>query len=75
MTMQPFHSNPIAQRKADVRRYARNTVVSTGGAVVSLIASLAMGSTLLGVVTVLLLVIAVVSGWKIRQIINHRDEY
>ena len=34
-SLQPYHSNPIQQRKDAVRRYSRNAVVWTGGGVVA----------------------------------------
>ncbi|AWB82935.1 hypothetical protein C3B44_03840 [Corynebacterium yudongzhengii] len=78
MTMQPRPHNPIQQRKDQVRKYARNGVISVAGGLA--------GGFLVGLFITkfwlwmtLGIVIAVVGGTynflKVRRIVNHRDEY
>lgn len=77
MTMQQRPNNPIAQRKADVRRYSRNAAVSVGVGVIGGVAlwglTGGLGYLIIG------LIIAVAGGWynwnKVQQIVNHKDNY
>lgn len=78
MTMQNRPNNPIEQRKSAVRKYARNGVISVaagvgGGVALMLLSGGGLMWLILG------FVIAVVGGVynysKIRNIINHKDNY
>ena len=75
MTMQPRPNNPIAQRKADVRRYSRNATVSVG---VGVIGGVALWGLTGGIGYLIIgLIVAVVGGWtnwnKVQKIVNHKD--
>lgn len=69
-----YSANPVAQRKAEVRQRSRALQISGG---------VAVAGVLLGVVTVpffyiVALVAVVVFGvnaWKIRDVVNHRDQW
>ncbi|QNQ90535.1 hypothetical protein GP475_07705 [Corynebacterium poyangense] len=74
MSLQNYSNNPIARRKAAVRRYTRNGIICVGAGVVGG-AILALMSS--HVFLLLGLIVAVVGGtwnWmKVKEIINHRD--
>lgn len=76
-SLQPYHSNPIQQRKDAVRRYSRNAVVWTGGGVVAGVAIGLLASSLS--LFIILTVIGVAGGFinwqKVQKIVNHRDNY
>lgn len=76
MTMQPRPNNPIEKRKADVRKYSRNTALWVaggvgGGALMFLISGFGSAWLIIG------FVLAVVGGLynynKVRKIVNHKD--
>lgn len=76
MTLQPRPTNPIEKRKADVRKYSRNTALWVagglgGGLAMFLISGFGSAWLILG------FIIAVVGGLtnynKVRKIINHKD--
>ncbi len=78
MTMQNRPHNPIERRKAAVRQYTRNGVISVaagvgGGVLMTLISGGGLMWLILG------LVVAVVGGVhyyrKVQNIINHKDNY
>ena len=75
MSMQRYSSNPIEQRKIEVRRHSRNTVLAGGGTLAAFVGGLVMGSNLLMVIAGVLLIATIVSGFRVSRIINHRDEY
>lgn len=76
MTMQPRPNNPIQQRKDQVRKHARNGVISVAAGVGGglLLAFLMTPSSLF---LILGFVIAVVGGgynaYKVNRIVNHKD--
>lgn len=78
MTLQPRPNNPIQHRKDLVRKHSRAGVVSVVGGVGG---GLLLGFLLAGswFWITLGLVVAVVGGTynalKVRQIVNHRDNY
>ncbi|MGV0395315.1 hypothetical protein ACUY3K_04330 [Corynebacterium uberis] len=78
MTIQSQPDNPIVARKQEVRRLARNGVITAG---VGVVGGLALGllSHHLLVWLVLGLIVAVVGGgynWlRIQRIVNHKDAY
>ncbi|MFC3849668.1 hypothetical protein ACFORJ_05765 [Corynebacterium hansenii] len=74
-SLQPYQSNPIAQRKEAVRRYSRNAVVWTGGGLAAGVALGLLASSMS--LFIILTVIGVVGGFinwqKVQRIVNHRD--
>ncbi|WP_306515877.1 hypothetical protein [Corynebacterium sp.] len=78
MSMQPSAQNPIERRKAAVRKYSKNGVISVGaGLGGGLLFAFLFSSS--GFWLLLGFVVAVVGGVynynKVRKIINHRDSY
>ena len=81
MTLQPRPRNPIEQRKLEVRRHARRGVISVAAGVGG---GLALGAlsgslaTLLGTL-IFFSALGVLLGYfeyrKIKEIINHKDNY
>lgn len=81
MTLQPRPRNPIEQRKLEVRRHARRGVISVAAGVGG---GLALGVLSNGVAAFLTTLIffsalGVLLGYfeyrKIKEIINHKDNY
>ncbi|GAA1474155.1 hypothetical protein P4N68_00280 [Corynebacterium felinum] len=77
MTLTPRPRNPIEQRKQDVRKYSRNAVVSVAGGIGGgIVAALVFSSSFW---LILGLIVAVVGGVvnynKVKQIINHKDNF
>lgn len=77
MTIQPRPNNPIERRKAAVRRYSRNAVLSVGGGLGGGLVLAMLTSSLTWLV--IGLIVAVVGGYhswsRIQKIVNHRDQY
>ena len=78
MSMQPTSQNPIERRKASVRKYSKNGVISVGagiggGLLFAFLFSRSSFWLILG------FIVAVVGGvynyGKVRKIINHKDHY
>ena len=78
MSMQPTSQNPIERRKASVRKYSKNGVISVGAGIGGglLFAFLFSSSSFW---LILGFSVAVVGGvynyGKVRKIINHKDHY
>lgn len=78
MTMQPRPNNPIQKRKDAARKYSRNAAISVAG---GLGGGLLLGwmMTPTSLFLILGLIVAVVGGvynaYKVRQIVNHKDNY
>lgn len=77
MSMQQYPRNPIEKRKQDVRKNARNGVISVAGGVGGGVLLWALTGS--AVFMVLGLVLAVVGGFyfynQVQKTINHRDNY
>lgn len=76
MTMQPRPSNPIEKRKADVRKYTRNTALWVGGGVVGGLGMFLIsgfGSTWLVLGFIIAVVGGLVNANKVRKTLNGKD--
>lgn len=74
--MQRYPSNPIEQRKQDVRKYSSAAAVWAGVGVVGGIAA----ALLVNVAVALVVIVAAVAGCginyaRVQRIINHKDKY
>lgn len=76
MTMDNYSDNPVSRRKAEVRKRSRSIQVSGGIAVAGgVLAILGVAS---GLFWTIALISLVVLGWnavKIREVVNHKDEW
>ena len=81
MTLQPRPRNPIEQRKLEVRRHARRGVISVAAGVGGGLALGVLSSSLATLLTTLIFfsALGVLLGYfeyrKIKEIINHKDNY
>lgn len=81
MTLQPRPRNPIEQRKLEVRRHARRGVISVAAGVGGGLALGALSGSLVTLLTTLIFfsALGVLLGYfeyrKIKEIINHKDNY
>ena len=81
MTLQPRPRNPIEQRKLEVRRHARRGVISVAAGVGGGLALGVLGTTFMSFLTTLIFfsALGVLLGYfeyrKIKEIINHKDNY
>lgn len=77
MSLQPYPRNPIEKRKAEVRRYSRNAVVSVGGGVAVALAGFVIFHS--SFLIIFGLVLAVLGGasnaMKVKKIVDHKDNY
>ncbi|MGN0095752.1 MAG: hypothetical protein ACI38U_06780 [Corynebacterium sp.] len=77
MTMDNYSDNPVARRKADVRKRSRSIQVSGGIAVAGgILGILGVASGLF--FTIIAVVALVVLGWnvvKVREVLNHKDQW
>lgn len=69
--------DPVSQRKAEVRKHSRNIKIAGGVGVVSLLAGLTVLNTAFFAVLVPLVVLGFIaySGYQIKQIVNHKDQW
>ncbi|MGP5929423.1 hypothetical protein [Corynebacterium glyciniphilum] len=76
MTMDNYSDNPVARRKADVRKRSRSIQVSGGIAVAGgILGILNVASGFFFTVAVVALVVL---GWnvvKVREVLNHKDQW
>lgn len=81
MTLQPRPRNPIEQRKLEVRRHARRGVISVAAGVGGGLALGVLSGSLATLLTTLIFfsALGVLLGYfeyrKIKEIINHKDNY
>ena len=81
MTLQPRPRNPIEQRKLEVRRHARRGVISVAAGVGGGLALGVLSGSLVTLLTTLIFfsALGVLLGYfeyrKIKEIINHKDNY
>ncbi|KAB1502521.1 hypothetical protein F7230_08815 [Corynebacterium sp. 320] len=76
MSMDNYNGDIIAQRKAEVRKYARVSLVTIVVAVASLIAGAVMSNNfLLFIVPLIAVAVCGVGYFKIRAIASHKDEW
>lgn len=81
MTLQPRPRNPIEQRKLEVRRHSRRAVISVAAGVGGGLALGVLSGSLVTLLTTLIFfsAIGVLLGYfeyrKIKEIINHKDNY
>lgn len=81
MTLQPRPRNPIEQRKLEVRRHARRGVISVAAGVGGGLALGALSGSLATLLSTLIFfsALGVLLGYfeyrKIKEIINHKDNY
>lgn len=78
MTLQPRPRNPIEQRKLEVRRHARRGVISVAAGVGGGLALGVLGPTFMSTF-IFFSALGVLLGYfeyrKIKEIINHKDNY
>lgn len=76
MTMDNYSDNPVEKRKADVRKRSRAIQASGGVAVAGGV--LAVLTPAVGLFITVAVIALVVLGWnavKIREILNHKDQW
>ncbi len=76
MTMNNYSDNPVARRKEDVRTRSRSIQVSGGVAVAGGVLAVLTPAT--GLFLTIAVVALVVLGWnavKVREVLNHKDEW
>ncbi|AGP30610.1 hypothetical protein [Corynebacterium terpenotabidum] len=74
MSMDNYSGNPVAQRKAEVRKHSRTLQISGGVVVAGILLGL-FTTKFFFVVALVALVVGIVSGVKINQIVNHKDTW
>lgn len=68
--------NPVARRKADVRKRSRSIQVSGGIAVAGgVLAVLTTATTFFLVIAIVALVVLGWNAVKVREVLNHKDEW
>lgn len=68
--------NPVARRKADVRKRSRSIQVSGGIAVAGgVLAVLTTATTFFLVIAIVALVVLGWNAVKVREVLNHEDEW
>ena len=76
MTMNNYGGGPIEQRKAEVRKHANRAKIAAGVGGVSLVAGILLKSTILWLIIPIIAVAAVgYNVWKIREVVNHKDQW
>lgn len=81
MTLQPRPRNPIEQRKLEVRRHARRGVISVAAGVGGGLALGVLSTSVAGFLSTLIFfsALGILLGYfeyrKIKEIINHKDNY
>lgn len=72
-----YNGDIVAQRKAEVRKHTRNMQIAGGVVVLSTLAGIFLAKTALlsFIIPAIALVFAVYNGVKIRQIVNHKDQW
>ncbi|MGP9725063.1 hypothetical protein ACT3SZ_13715 [Corynebacterium sp. AOP40-9SA-29] len=76
MTMDNNSDNPVARRKADVRKRSRSIQVSGGIAVAGgVLAVLTTATTFFLVIAIIALVVLGWNAVKVREVLNHKDEW
>lgn len=76
MTMNQYGGNPIEQRKAEVRKYSNTGRIALGAGVVSLVLGvIASNAFLYAVLPIVALVTVGFCVWKVRGIVNHKDQW
>ncbi|MGO1950763.1 MAG: hypothetical protein ACTH1D_14090 [Mycobacteriaceae bacterium] len=76
MTMDNYPDNPVARRKAEVRKRSRAIQVSGGVAVVGgVLGILSIAPGLFFTIAIVALVVLGYNGVKVREVINHKDEW
>lgn len=68
-----YSGNPVARRKAEVRKQSRTLQIAGGVAVAGVI--LGFFESFFFLVAVIAVVVAGVSAWKIREIVNQQDQW
>lgn len=74
MSMDNYQGNPVAQRKAEVRKRSRALQISGGVAVAGVVLAL-VSTNFFYLVALLAAVVFVANAWKIREVVNHRDQW
>jgi hypothetical protein len=76
MTMDNYSDNPVARRKAEVRKRSRSIQISGGVAVAGgVLGLLGVASGLFFTIAVVALVVLGYNAVKVREVVNHKDEW
>ena len=76
MTMDNYSDNPVARRKAEVRKRSRSILISGGVAVAGgVLGLLGVASGLFFTIAVVALVVLGYNAVKVREVVNHKDEW
>lgn len=76
MTMNNYRGNPIEQRKAEVRKYANGGKLALGIGAVSLVAGIFLSNAFLYLIIPFVALVTIgFCTWKVRSIVNHKDQW
>ncbi len=76
MTMDNYSDNPVARRKAEVRKRSRSIQISGGVAVAGgVLGLLGVAPGLFFTIAVVALVVLGYNAVKVREVVNHKDEW
>ncbi|MCI1256512.1 MULTISPECIES: hypothetical protein [Corynebacterium] len=74
MSMDNYQGNTVARRKAEVRRRSRTLQISGGVAVAGVVLGV-VTTNFFYLVAVVALVVFVANAWKIREVVNQKDQW
>ncbi|WP_297003872.1 hypothetical protein [uncultured Corynebacterium sp.] len=69
-----YSGSSVTQRKQDVRKHSRALQIAGGVAVAGVVLGL-LTTNFFFVFALVALVVAGVNAWKIREIVNHKDQW
>ncbi|AWT26404.1 hypothetical protein Csp1_16200 [Corynebacterium provencense] len=72
--MDNYQGNTVARRKAEVRRRSRTLQISGGVAVAGVVLGV-VTTNFFYLVAVVALVVFVANAWKIREVVNQKDQW
>lgn len=76
MTMDNNSDNPVARRKAEVRKRSRSIQISGGVAVAGGVLAMLISPTGLFItISIVALVVLGYNAVKVREVVNHKDEW
>lgn len=70
-------SDPVSQRKAEVRKHSKNIRIAGGVAAVSVLVGLTVANNAFFTIILPLLALGFMaySGYKIKETVNHKDQW